>query len=1019
MIFKSFSLTIITILTFLLPGFAQEPEFQDYTVKLIYFLPKDREPQKDIDAKIDKLIKNVQKFYADEMERHGFGRKTFQFETDEAGNAVVHHLIGEHNDERYLNASWMTWRPIYKKFKRSNTVFFNVIDFSSQRTRPGSCGEGQGGLDGGQVLIPASGICFTLDVAAHELGHAFGLPHDWRSGSHIMSYGPRRNRISFCAAQWLDVHPFFNTDQIDTLKTTSKTPPEIKILKVIEYPSNLFHTYFRLTDADGLHHAQMQTRSTQRSGLSMHGCLNLNGESHLIRFTTSGTEILLTALDVHGNVSPKWITFKDTKPNIKLNIYSGNDSGKDGLIGHWTFDEVQDTFAFNSSGNGNNAILSDGAVLQLNSGKIGGALRLNGRHSAFIPNGKNLINGLKTFTIVFWVKSDTVDTDKGFIFPKNPNDKDEIFSIRYDAKGNEGGGTNVVKAGITTTGGVQTYESASDVQTTEWQHIALTWQSGQELTLYINGVLDNPTFNSPATEGEIIGAETLIIGRGCKDKSGSFNGLIDDVHLYNRVLSKKEIAELSQINVNADPVYDVALAGVADISPEHIDESKDVKFLFTVTNTGNTEDTVKLKMFGNAGGTLSQLSESLAPHTSSLVTLTIDGASLTTAGERVAIVTAISEGDNTKTAQINARVSIPPVYGFTLTGVGKMTNEVVNTSQDVEYTLKVTNTGNTEDTIKLTTSGIDNATLSETSLLLDTKASTTVKLTLPKASLDTDTDYIVKVTATSTGDNTITSRLTTITTVHANSDPIIDLKDGLVGHWTFDEEAGNTASDMSGNQNNATIHSIGNIWKPNSGKINGALQLDGRSDGASVPNGGNLINSLEAFTIAFWVKLDEIGTPQPHLPENLTIPFWKKFAKVDTDNGCIFSPKNTYDKDGVFTIRYDTNGNKGGGSNVITASITTIGGVQKYESTSNIQTTEWQHIALVRHSGRELALYINGVLDQPTFNSPSTQGEVIGAEQLIIGRGGKDTISALKGLIDDVRLYDRALSSSEITNLMK
>ena len=46
-----------------------------YTVRLIYFLPSDRSPQQDIDPKLDTLIRDVQQFYANEMERHGFGRK--------------------------------------------------------------------------------------------------------------------------------------------------------------------------------------------------------------------------------------------------------------------------------------------------------------------------------------------------------------------------------------------------------------------------------------------------------------------------------------------------------------------------------------------------------------------------------------------------------------------------------------------------------------------------------------------------------------------------------------------------------------------------------------------------------------------------------------------------------------------------------------------------------------------------------------------------------------------------------
>ena len=48
---------------------------EPYTVRLIYFLASDRPVEQDIDAKLDRLIKRVQRFYKDEMERNGFGRK--------------------------------------------------------------------------------------------------------------------------------------------------------------------------------------------------------------------------------------------------------------------------------------------------------------------------------------------------------------------------------------------------------------------------------------------------------------------------------------------------------------------------------------------------------------------------------------------------------------------------------------------------------------------------------------------------------------------------------------------------------------------------------------------------------------------------------------------------------------------------------------------------------------------------------------------------------------------------------
>ena len=100
-------------------------------VRLIYFLPKDREPQPDIDAKMDRLIKNIQEFYAQHMENHGFGRKTFQIETDNRGNAVVHHIKGKFNDVHYHNSSWVVWEEIERQFDFSKNIYLTAVDIST------------------------------------------------------------------------------------------------------------------------------------------------------------------------------------------------------------------------------------------------------------------------------------------------------------------------------------------------------------------------------------------------------------------------------------------------------------------------------------------------------------------------------------------------------------------------------------------------------------------------------------------------------------------------------------------------------------------------------------------------------------------------------------------------------------------------------------------------------------------------------------------------------------------------
>src|SRR5688572_24925545 len=72
---------------------------------------------------------------------------------------------------------------------------------------------------------------------------------------------------------------------------------------------------------------------------------------------------------------------------------------------------------------------------------------------------------------------------------------------------------------------------------------------------------------------------------------------------------------------------------------------------------------------------------------------------------------------------------------------------------------------------------------------------------------------------------------------------------GLTGYWKFDEAAGTTASDSSGSSNAGTLVS-GPAWTP-SGKVNGALSLDGVDDYVSLRS-----QSLpSAFTLSAWVNV--------------------------------------------------------------------------------------------------------------------------------------------------------------------
>ena len=135
--------------------------------------------------------------------------------------------------------------------------------------------------------------------------------------------------------------------------------------------------------------------------------------------------------------------------------------------------------------------------------------------------GADYLNGLSAFTVSIWVKSDVIATDNGFLVSGFLID-DDLFSCRYDVAGTSGGGTNVIKIGFRVAalpGGKIQYESASFVQTLDWQHLVFGYPDpSDQIFLYINGVLDTPTDQTTAVVGGALQDITsIIVGLGGKN----------------------------------------------------------------------------------------------------------------------------------------------------------------------------------------------------------------------------------------------------------------------------------------------------------------------------------------------------------------------------------------------------------------------------------------------------------------------------------------------------------------------
>jgi hypothetical protein len=195
----------------------------------------------------------------------------------------------------------------------------------------------------------------------------------------------------------------------------------------------------------------------------------------------------------------------------------------------------------------------------------------------------------------------------------------------------------------------------------------------------------------------------------------------------------------------------------------------------------------------------------------------------------------------------------------------------------------------------------------------------------------------------------------------------------LVGYWSMNEGSGTVTSDGSGNSNNGTIANA--TWA--TGKFGSALNF---MAGSSI-----LIASTAALNISDYITLSAWIYPR---------------SAGQNDAGRIISKRDPAD--------YGLALGSGASVNFVTNG-------RFYAGSGPTALNEWHHVVATFDkdlSSNQIKIYVDGILKgQGTLPSiTSTQGQVY------IGNRG-DNIVAFDGVIDDVRIYSRALSASEVTAL--
>ena len=242
-------------------------------------------------------------------------------------------------------------------------------------------------------------------------------------------------------------------------------------------------------------------------------------------FTDTGLTALTTyryrvrAVDAAGNLSDYSSVATATTPETPAT--------PPGLVGAWAFNDGAGLTAADSSGSGNPGTLQGGATWSP-AGRNGGAISLNGSTGLVRVEDSASLDLTTGMTVSAWINPAASQSGWRTILQKQTD--------AYFLNASSGAGA-LRPAGGGTFGSSTPYiagPTASPVST--WTHVAMTYD-GVTLRLYVNGT----QVTTRATTGAIQTTNSPLWIGGNQPYGEFFNGLIDDVRVYNRALTQTDI----------------------------------------------------------------------------------------------------------------------------------------------------------------------------------------------------------------------------------------------------------------------------------------------------------------------------------------------------------------------------------------------------------------------------------------------------------------------------------------------
>jgi Concanavalin A-like lectin/glucanases superfamily/Domain of unknown function (DUF1929)/IPT/TIG domain/Bacterial Ig domain len=224
-----------------------------------------------------------------------------------------------------------------------------------------------------------------------------------------------------------------------------------------------------------------------------------------------------------------------------------------GLVAAYSFSEGSGTTV--SDGSGNNITGTIVGASWTTSGKYGSALSFNGTSNYIDLGNPAALQLTGSMTLEAWVNAAANPPDDGQIIAKSDG-------IGWELKTSPDTGPHTFGLGLSGTSSSKTQRYTTTVRALNtWYHIAGVYDAtAVTMSTYVNGVLDNGTLRGTIPTSQFNRALNVNIGR--RTSGFYFNGIIDEVRVYNRALSQAEI----QVDMNT-PIQGSNAPTLSSVSP--------------------------------------------------------------------------------------------------------------------------------------------------------------------------------------------------------------------------------------------------------------------------------------------------------------------------------------------------------------------------------------------------------------------------------------------------------------------